>query len=150
MTIGELIVRLGIQADQQKVEQFTGALNSTTVKAIGLVAGLVGVSLELRHLLNDAMDVSMALAQFESQTGLSGQELQRWQIMAERSGSSAEAATSSIMALQRAMTEIRLGGGNLKPFQMLGVDINQSPFQALEQIRARIAGMDRGVATILV
>lgn len=150
MKIGELFVQLGINADTSKAEHFASALNNTTIKAVALVAGLVGVSLELRHLLQQAMETSMGLAMFESQTGLSGEQLQKWQIMAERSGASAESATSSVESLQRAMTEIRLGGGNVKPFQMLGIDVNQSPFKALEQIRERIQGMDRGMATNLV
>lgn len=150
MKIGELFVQLGIKADTAKLVQFTEGLGGTVLKAAALVTALAGVSLAFKDVLQDAMNTSMALQQFEAQTGMSGQQLQRWQMMAERSGTSADAVTSSVEALQRAMTEIRLGGGNVKPFQMLGIDVNQSPFAALEQVRSRIKGMDRGMANNLV
>ncbi len=68
----------------------------------------------------------------------------------EQANVSAEAVAGSVSALERNMAEIRLGRGNIAPFQMLGIGINQNAFGVLSQLRERIKGLDRPTATNLI
>ena len=150
MTIGELVVKLGIVADTDKAKGFSTALKDVTVGGAAAVAGLIGVSLQFKHLFEESIDAAMGLQMFNSQTGLSTEQLQKWQVVAERANVSAESVATSITALQRNIADIRMGRGNIAPFQLLGIDIRQDPFQILNQLRERIAGLPRPLAANLI
>ena len=151
MKLGDFFVALGVKSDKKEVNEFNDALKGTIVKAAGLVAGLVGVSLGFREMVQDAISASMGMQAFEAETGLSGEQLNRWKNMAVMAGAGADAMSSSIKALQRNMTDIRYGGGNIAPFIRLGIDPRQQdPFAVMTQVMDRIKGMDRGTAASLV
>lgn len=146
MKVGELYVELGVDADTPAAKEFQSALNSVSMESIALVAGLTAVSFKLRDMLEESMNAAVGFKLFRNQSGLSSQELQRWQIIAERANISTEAVTSSILALQRNIANIRLGRGNLMPFQLLGIDITDDPFLILTQIQEKLRGLDRAQA----
>lgn len=146
MKVGELYVELGVDADTPAAKEFQSALNSVSMESIALVAGLTAVSFKLRDMLEESMNAAVGFKLFRNQSGLSSMELQRWQIMAERANISTEAVTSSILALQRNIANIRLGRGNLMPFQLLGIDITDDPFLILTQIQEKLRGLDRAQA----
>ena len=99
MKVGDLFVELGIgNADTPKAQEFADVLSSTALKAAGLVLGLVGVSLEFNNMVHSAMEAAESLTLFNSKTGLSTEELQRWQLAAERSGISVDAVSSSLQS----------------------------------------------------
>lgn len=63
----------------------------------------------------------------------------------------AEEVTSSIQGLQSALAQIRLGGGDVAPFQLLGIDTTgKDAFQVLEDIRMSIQGLDSATAVNLI
>lgn len=148
--VGELFVALGIDAETEKAKGFESVLVSTTLKAASLVTALIGVSLELRRMINESLDMSVEMQRFEKQTGLSAERLQHWQIMAERANVSADEVSASVSALTRNIAEIRLGRGNIAPFQMLGLDIGRDPFDMLLDIQQKIRGMSRPMAVNLL
>ena len=153
MNIGSFFVTLGVDADTLKVKDFARGIGEIPLKAAGAIVALAGISFGIKEILNSAMGAAVAFQSFEAQTGLSSQELQRWQIVAQQANVSAEAVTGSISALNRQLADIRMGRGNISPFQiMLGglFDPNQGAFKTLEQIRQRVKGMDRQVATNLI
>jgi hypothetical protein len=150
MKVGELFVQLGIQADTPKAKEFESAMMGAALKASGLIAALAGVTLEIRDMVHETLAASVGFQKFENQTGLAAEKLQQWHNMAERANVSTEDVTSSIMNLQRNMAEIKLGRGNIAPFQMLGLPLNKDPFQLLLDIQDRIRGLDRPMAVNLL
>jgi hypothetical protein len=150
MNIGELFVTLGFKADTMRVKDFAAAIGEIPVNVATSIASLAGLEFELFRVAERGMEAAAAFKTFTNQTGLSWEELQRWQIVAQQSETSAEAVASSVTNLQRNLAEIRLGRGNISPFQMLGISANQDAFAVLAQVRERIKGLDSATATNLI
>lgn len=150
MNLGEFVVKLGFSADTLKLKDFTKAIGDIPVEVASSIAALAGFEYELMKLTEQAIETAVGFQLFTNETGLSWKELQKWQIVAQQANVSAESMTSSVEALEHQMAEIRLGRGNIAPFQMLGIGVNQSAFQALDQIRQRIQGLDKATATNLI
>lgn len=117
----------------------------TLETATGIIA-LAGLQYKMVQLFGEAMNAAVGFDMFTKQTGLSWQELQKWQIVAQQAHVSAESVTASVTALQKQMAQIKLGQGNFAPFQMLGIGVNGNAFDTLKQIREKIRGMDRATA----
>ena len=151
MNIGELFVTLGIKGEGLGTLKEVGkAIADLPIDAAAAIAGMAGISFELSKMAEEAMRTAVSFQMFSSETGLSWQELQKWQIVAEQANVSAESVSSSISALQRNLAEIRLGRGNIAPFQMLGINPNQDAFGVIRQLRNRIKGLNPAMATNLV
>ncbi len=150
MTIEEFFVTIGFKADTLKVKEFVGALANLPLEAAAGIAALAGLEFELVKIANEAMNAAVGFQMFGSQTGLSWKELEKWQIVAQQANVSAEAVASSVTALQRQMAEIKLGRGNIAPFQILGIDPRQDAFSVLRQLRERLKGVEPAMATNLI
>lgn len=150
MKIGELFLTLGIDAETTKVKDFVNAVAELPVEAVGALAALGGISFELTKIAEESINAAVGFQMFTNQTGLSSQELQRWQIVAEQANVSSESVAQSVNSLQRNLANIRMGRGDIAPFQLLGISANQDAFKVLEQLRSRIQGLDRATATNLV
>ncbi len=150
MNIGEFFVTLGFNADTLKVKDFAKAIGNLPLDIAAGITALAGIEYQLTKVAAEALNAAVGFQMFTSQTGLSWKELQRWQIVAQQANVSAEAVASSITTLERQMAEIRLGRGNIAPFQMLGIGTNQNAFQVLDQLRERIKGLNPATATNLI
>lgn len=136
MKIGELIVRLGVQADTFKVKDFTSAIGEVPVLAATAVAAIGAMGMEFMDLTKNTIDLSNNLSMFRAETGLSTDELQRWQVVAKQVGMSGDVVTQSILGITNALAQIRLGHGeSMLPFGRLGVDFRgKDAFQILKDI----------------
>ncbi len=153
MNIGELFVTLGVKGKGLgTLRDVAKTIADLPVDAAAAIAGMAGISLELGKMAEEALATSVAFEAFSNQTGLSWQQLQRWQIVAQQANVSAESVASSVSQLERNLAEIRLGRGNIAPFQMLGINAGpgQSAFGVLEELRKRIRGLNPATATNLV
>jgi hypothetical protein len=148
--LGDLFVSLGVKADIPVLKEFNKSLKDITVGGAATIASVAGVSLEFKHLFDETMNAALGLQTFKAQTGLSSQELQVWQQVAERANVSAESVSGSIVSLQQNIANIRMGKGNVAPFQLLGLDIQKDPFALLGDIRARLQNVSRPVAANLI
>lgn len=138
MKIGEFFAELGVEGGTEMKSTLTDLISSfgaMEIATVGEIGALVELGLKFFKVSQDAFAAAVAFQMFSNQTGLSWQELQKWQIVAQQANVSAESVSSSVMGLQRAMAQIRLGGGNIAPFQILGVGINQDAFAVLRQLR---------------
>jgi len=137
MSVGELFVKLGVQAETAKLKDFAAGIANTAMSTVALVAGLAGLSYGLKEMLSNAMDASTELKTFNSTTGMSMQMLQKWQLVAERVFVAPEVMTQSLTRLQDIYTKItKFGEGNMRPFNLIGVDIRgKTPEQLLLSIR---------------
>lgn len=153
MRLGELFMTLGFDVDDKKLKEFNSAVNSLAMDMGKTVAVVTGAIWAIDRFVAGLIKSAAALADFNNQTGLSTQKLQEWQSAAQMSnlGISAQDVLSSIKAIQDNLVQIKLGGGNVSPFQMMGIDIaGKDAFGVLEQVRERIKGMDRNVAVNLM
>lgn len=152
MKIGEFFVQLGVLSDKKNVAEFAGSLKNVTLDAALAVAGLIGVEYQLAKIAGEAMNAAVGFEMFSAETGLSWQELQRWQIAGAQVNVTAENISSSISQLERNLAALRLGRGNRAPFQMLGLNTNQDAFGVLSQLRSRVQSLhlDRATASNMI
>lgn len=150
MKIGEFFIQLGVKADLKTVKDFVHAIGDLPIETAGALLAIGAIEYKLTQLAIQAVNTAVGFEHFTAQTGLSAQELQRWQIVAEQANVSTEAVASSVTALERNMAEIRLGRGNISPFQMLGIGVNQDAFHVLSELRERIRGLNQPMAVNLL
>ena len=112
---------------------------------IATTAAADGVSLAIRKITADAMAGAVAFKQFETETGASAQELQKWQSVAEQTNQTAESVTSAIKSIVANQEKIKLGQGNISGFQLLGIDPRQDPFKILEELRTKTKDLSDGM-----
>lgn len=150
MKIAEFFVQLGVNVSDKKLKEFIGDLGDMRIGTLANISSVAALAAELFKLGNEAINASVNFQKFSNQTGLSWRELQRWQIVGEQANVSAETIAGSISALQKNMAEIRLGRGNIAPFQMLGIGVNGNAFTVLDKLRDRIRGLDAATATNII
>lgn len=145
MQIAKLFARIGLKVDSDKLKKFKEQLGNVvnTFKVAGVAAAAFTASVVA--ISKEAMDAAAAFKQFESETGASAQQLQRWQAVADQTNNSGEALAQTIRNIAQNREAIRLGKGNISAFQMLGIDPNQDPFQILEQLRDKTRGMNEAM-----
>lgn len=147
MKIGDFFVQLGVKSDLTSVRDFVKALGDLPLEAAGALLAIGGITYKLSELAKQALETAVGFQMFTSETGLSAQELQRWQIVAEQANVSTEAVTSSVTALERKMAEIRLTGQGVRPFMYTGISVNQNAFGVLTQLRQWIKGKNPATVT---
>jgi hypothetical protein len=126
----------------QSVRQCTKDLAKFRMHVIFTTTALTGLSIY-------ASKTAAELRRFEMNTGLSAQKLQEWQQQAALSGVSADEMADSLTGLQKAVTEIKLGAGNISPFAMLGVDPHSDPFAILTQLQTKLKSFNPALGTTL-
>ena len=151
MQIGELFFKLGIQGG----ENAAAAVQKLKTGVSGLVTPMnvarleiLGVTAALVAFVASAAKSAQELVRFTNVTGLSAQELQRWQQAAAGSGVSGDELASSIKAIQRAQTNLQLGRGDYAPWALLGLNPNQDPFAVLAQLQERIKSVPTARGTM--
>lgn len=151
MKLGEFFVDLLVNSDQKELDDFTQGVSELdkTLSQLKVAA----VTLAIKAFTDATVDAAVSVQNFTNQTGLLGERLQKWQVAAELSDITlgAEQVAQSIAGLEQNLAQIRLGGGNVSPFQLLGIDVaDKNAFQVLEQVRSSIQGLDSATATNLI
>ncbi len=145
MTIANLFARIGLQTDEAKAKSFDRSIRAVKIGMVGAAAGAVAFSVKLKQLTDQAFEAAIAFKQFEAETGGSAQELQKWQAVANQTNNSAEAVTASIKAIAANQEKIKLGQGNISGYQLLGISPASDPFEILEQLRIKTAGLSQAM-----
>jgi hypothetical protein len=126
----------------QSIKKITTDLSRYRIQVLGVTTALTAMSIY-------ASKVALGLRQFEMNTGISAQKLQKWQQQMALSGISADETASSISGLQQAITEIKMGAGDVSPFAFLGVGVNRDPLVVLDQLKRRLAAFAPEVGTLM-
>lgn len=146
MKIGDLFIRLAIKADTMQVKEFTRSIGDIPLAVAGAVTSLAGTSFGFMELTKGALDLSNQLGIFRSETGLSIEELQKWDAVAKQVGVSTDAVHSSVMGITQAMAANRTGHtdiGFLQALSQLGVNPNgKNAFQIMEAIMKNPRGFN--------
>jgi hypothetical protein len=143
-----------VVGDTSALKRFSDGIDGTLKNVINLKNALGLMTLYgMERFVSSTVDGYVALSNLNQQTGLSIEMMRKWQIAGQMANlaMSAEEVSGSIASLQKNLTAIRLGGGNVRPFQLLGVDIlGKNAFQVLESLRGAVKGMNRPMATNLL
>jgi hypothetical protein len=150
LKIGELFVALGFKVDQPKIDYWNQGLENSRKKALKVAAAATAASFAIIKLSDSAVRYAVVLKNFAVQTGLSVAELEKWRRVAEMNDVSGGELIETIKGIQSAQSEIRLGGGNIRPWQLLGISPNENPFRILEQVRESIKNIDPAIAASVI
>lgn len=146
MNIGQLFMMLGFKTDMKTVNDFIQSMGDMNIEALLAAIGVGATALAMIRLGTAAADSANEVRNFEIQTGLSGKEMQQWGNYAETVGVKAEDLVGSLKGLQKAITAIRLGRGDVTPFQMLGVDPTGKPlYEVVDEIGQAMKGLEPAV-----
>lgn len=129
MNVGELFVNLGVKGTEKTVSALTSvrsSLSDMTSISLEAKAGLVGAFYAFEQLMSASGKAGTGLANFEALTGMSAQNLQKFQYAARQAGVSAESMTGSLKGVQNVMTNMLAGKGHPEGLglvnQMVGFD----------------------------
>ena len=152
-SIGELFIELGIKADTQTINKVGAGIKGLRTNLLLVTAAFSGAVLGLDRFVNSALKGVVSLQNLNAQTGLSIEKLQQFQQAGQLSNLalSADQIAQSIANVQKNIAEIKIGRGDISPFQLLGVDVTgQDAFGVIEQLRDSIQGLDPAIATNLI
>ncbi len=153
MTIAELFIRIGFKVDGAgKMEESERGIRQATVSATKLTLKVAALNAAFFAMIATSMKAATALRNFAASTGLSTDELQRWQRAAQMAGIDAGDLTSAVKGLQTARTNFALGEPEaVGAWALLGVDPRQDPFKVIESLRERLKTVsDVGIARNLL
>ena len=151
--LDEIFVALGFKVDDKKVKSFDNSLKETIGSLRRLGAMAVGTVVALDRMTNSMLRLNQAYMSFNQQTGISINSLNRVAGAAVLSNynMSAETVMSSMQALQSNLAAIRLGQGNIAPFQMLGISpVSKDAEQVIDELRIAIQGLDDMTAVNMI
>jgi hypothetical protein len=151
--IGEFFAQLGFKVNEDGINSFQDKMESLPRKFAVVAAAATGAVYALDRFVDSAVRGAVALSNFSMQTGLSAQELQKWQTAAQLSNMAldADSVAKSIETLQKNIVQLQLTGEGAAPFALLNIDPNGGAFSVLEQLRGRIQELvDAGKTGIAV
>jgi hypothetical protein len=127
----------------QKMKDYFGRMNAARLQIIGVGAGLT-------YFVNKAAEAAIHLDKISSATGLSTDKLQRLGDMAAQSGANVDDLAGAVSSLQKNSIDIMLGrGGNIGPFQFLGLNPHDDPLKILDQLSLKLKKMPTALGTAM-
>ena len=146
MTIATLFARIGMKDEATaKLATFEKQVKNVGDTFKYLIGSAVAFGAAVVGTLKYSMGLAVGFKQFAAETGASAEELQRWQAVAGQTNVSADALMDSVKELASNREKIKLGQGNIKAFQLLGIDPMQDPFKILEDLKVKTAGLPQAM-----
>lgn len=123
---------------------------STLVKGIGVFVGaLTGAGFALNRLTNELVQSNQAMLNLTRTTDIAQSTFQKWGGIGKLLG--VEDADQQLAGLNERLFDLMLTGQGARGFQLAGVNpIGQDANGVLEQLRARISGMNDTAASYLL
>ena len=151
--LDEIFVALGFKVDDKKLKDFNTNVE-TTVKSLKRAITVVsGAVIAVDRLTNALLKANQAYVSFNQQTGISIDAANRLMGagMLANYSLAPEAMMNSLQALQSNLAAIRIGQGNLAPFQILGINpAGKDATQIIEDLRIALEGVDDAMAVNLI
>lgn len=114
MNIGELFLNIGITGADKTVGALSGVkkgLGEVASMSLEAKAGILAAMYGLERMMSISGQAGTNLTNFGALTGLSAQNLQKWQYAARQAGVSGEELTGSLKGVQNTMTNMLMGKG---------------------------------------
>ncbi len=140
MKVADFFVNIGIKGNVQ-VKNALSAVHSSLTDAkessMGLKAGILGAVVALEEITRRSVTSAIDLQNFARATGLSTEELQKWNYWAEINNVKREEMTSTIKNLQSAQAALRLGVGITPGMLYFGLNASHDPLQMINDIQRK-------------
>lgn len=151
--LDEIFVALGFKVDDKKVKDFDNSLKTTIGSLRRLITVASGAVIAVDRMTNALLKANQAYISFNQQTGLSIDNMNRLigAGMLSNYNLTPESMMSSVQALQSNLAAIRIGQGNIAPFQMLGINtLGKNATQIIEDLRVALQGIDDATAVNII
>lgn len=153
--IGELFVKLFVKAETKDLESFRSNVNTTATKLGVMAAAAIATAVAMNKVVDSATKGTVALENFNKQTGLSIANLQKWQVAGQLSDTSLtfEEIAGSIKSIQLSLAQIDLGKeGNVGALKLLGIEnfASKDAFELLDSIRESIVGLEDSKVSVIL
>jgi len=151
--IDELFVALGFKIDDKEVKTFDNNLKSTLKSATRFAAAVTAAVVVVDHMATSLLKNNQAFISFNQQTGLAIGNMQRIAKagMLANMNITPETVMQSMQAVQSNLAQIRLGQGNIEPYQLLGISpVGKDANQVFDDLRSAIKGLDDMTATNII
>lgn len=138
MNILTFFMELAVKADTVKINEFIHSIGELNLASVASSLGLGGMYEGLKKIMDIGATAGVAMGQFASQTGLSAQNMDKFEKFSQRMGVQAGVATASVKGLQDAMFKVAMGEGNPEPFTLLGIGPQSDVFKFLDQMHEKL------------
>lgn len=144
MTIAELFITLGVKGSDKanrELKTTKTGLNDIKSSSLAAKAAILGVIYGIERLSMGVAREGAGLTEFAEATGLSIEQLQKWQYATRQFGVDAGEVEQSVRGIQNAMTDMLLGKGAPAGIEIIGqrVGLDQSKvrdtFYVLEKLQ---------------
>ena len=151
MKIGDLFISLGFQVEGgPQLEKADFSVKQLATKAAAAAVAVNALNAAFIAMVSSAAKAAVEMRNFGLQTGFSTEQLQRFQYAAAGTGTTGEEIADAVRGIAKAQADIKMGEGNIAPWQLLGIDPRQDPFKVLEQMRERIKGLEPNLARTIL
>lgn len=138
--VGELFVDLTFKSDSAI------ANIGNMITKIGLLQFSLGQIRDgFEKVFGETLKTGVELRNFNAQTDFSVEKMQKWKAIAEQNNVAFDSLIGAFKTLQQNRSEMLVGGGNMSPYAMLGIDPRQDPLKVFDQIREKISVLDKGL-----
>jgi len=148
MKLGEFFIALGFDVDDKKLKEFNDNLKEGYKDMLKLSAVAAGAVYAVNSFVSGSVAAATALRNFNTETGNSIENLQKWQVASTLSNAaiSADEVTASFKAMATSIADVTMGKGPSGQFAMLGIsDVRgRDVGEVMEELRANF---DRNVKT---
>ena len=135
--LAELFVVLGLKGGKETVSTMKGLLDVTVATKSAFLQNL-----EVLYKWSEAArEAAMNLEIYQTNTGLSGEQLQRLSYKAAQAGVSINELGGQIQKIQQMSKDIELGQGDAKPFQLMEIDPRQNPIDILDELGEKLRSL---------
>lgn len=151
--VDEIFIKIGFDIKDKKVKETSKTIKDLIKSVTAFVASVVLITTALDRMANSLAKNNQEFINFNRQTGLSIAQMQKLATagMLTDYNFSPETAMQGIQALQSNLAQIRLGQGNIAPFQILGISpVGKDAYQIIEDLREAIKGIDDMTAVNLI
>lgn len=151
--IEEIFIKLGFKVDKKPLDDTDKSVKDVISSVKKIAAATVLAIAALDRMATSLGRNNQELINFTRQTGLSIDNLNKiaGAGMLIDVNFSSEKAAQGLMSLQSNLAQIRLGQGNIEPFQILGVSpVGKDATQIIEDLREAIKGVDDMTAVNLI
>lgn len=151
--VDELFIALGFKVDDKDVKKADNSLKSIIGTAGKVATAVVAATVALDRMANSLARNNQEFINFNRQTGLSLDKMQSIATagMLVDYNFDPSTAMSSLQALESNLAQIRLGEGNIAPFQILGISpVGKDATQIIDDLREAIKGIDDMTAVNLI
>lgn len=151
--VDELFIALGFKVDDKDVKKADNSLKSIIGTAGKVATAVIAATVALDRMANSLARNNQEFINFNRQTGLSLDKMQSIATagMLVDYNFDPSTAMSSLQALESNLAQIRLGEGNIAPFQILGISpVGKDATQIIDDLREAIKGIDDMTAVNLI